>query len=56
MADLIEARRGIRPELKKSSGGAFEIRVDGELVFSKLRTGRFPDDDEILAILDARQK
>jgi selenoprotein W-related protein len=25
-----------------STGGAYEIRVDGELLFSKLKEGRFP--------------
>jgi selT/selW/selH-like putative selenoprotein len=34
--------------LKKSSGGAFEVRKDGALIFSKLEAGRFPEDDEVL--------
>jgi selenoprotein W-related protein len=34
-------------ELKKSSGGVFEITVDGKLVFSKKQLGRFPTDAEI---------
>lgn len=37
-------------ELKRSSGGVFEISVDGALKFSKKRLGRFPTDDEIAAI------
>jgi selenoprotein W-related protein len=32
----------------KSSGGVFEVSVDGRLVFSKKETGRFPDEREIL--------
>jgi selT/selW/selH-like putative selenoprotein len=43
---------GIEVELLKSSGGAYEIRRDGELVFSKHRVGRFPEDEEIFAALD----
>jgi selT/selW/selH-like putative selenoprotein len=35
--------------LRKSSGGVFEISVDGELRFSKRRTGAFPSDGEVLA-------
>jgi selT/selW/selH-like putative selenoprotein len=35
----------------KSSGGVFEISVDGKLGFSKMATGRFPTDDEIKAVL-----
>ncbi len=54
MADLIEARFGVRPAMKKSGGGAYEIRAGGELIFSKLQTGRFPEDEEILEALDRR--
>jgi len=31
-------------------GGAFEITVDGNLVFSKKQLGRFPTDEEIDAV------
>jgi selT/selW/selH-like putative selenoprotein len=31
----------------RSSGGVFEIMIDGELKFSKKRLGRFPTDQEI---------
>lgn len=37
-------------ELIESSGGAFEIRVDGDLIYSKLETGRHADPPEILAL------
>jgi selenoprotein W-related protein len=30
-----------------SDGGRFEVSVDSKLVFSKLKTGRFPEFDEI---------
>jgi selT/selW/selH-like putative selenoprotein len=38
---------------ERSGGGAFEIRVDGELKFSKKALGRFPTDEEIDAIAKA---
>lgn len=38
--------------LIESGGGAFEVRAGDELIFSKLQTGRFPDDEEIFALLD----
>jgi selT/selW/selH-like putative selenoprotein len=44
---------GAEVELKRSSGGAFEITVDGALKFSKLRLGRFPTDDEVTAMARA---
>lgn len=31
----------------ESSGGVFEVLRDGQLVFSKKGTGRFPEWDEI---------
>jgi len=31
-----------------SNGGRFEVTVDGELIFSKLAEGRFPQNEEIL--------
>ena len=37
-------------EMIESAGGAFEIRVDGELIYSKLETGRHADPPEILGL------
>ncbi len=37
-------------DLIESAGGAFEIRVDGELIYSKLETGRHADPPEILSL------
>jgi selenoprotein W-related protein len=37
-----------------SSGGAFEVVVDGELVYSKKATGRHAEPEEILAALRER--
>jgi selT/selW/selH-like putative selenoprotein len=37
--------------LRRSSGGVFEIRVDGRLAFSKKATGRFPTSEEIAGCL-----
>ncbi|MBI1775182.1 MAG: SelT/SelW/SelH family protein [Proteobacteria bacterium] len=37
----------------KSSGGVFEISVDGKLAFSKKKTGRFPTDEEVAALAGA---
>jgi selenoprotein W-related protein len=42
---------GTETELIASGGGVFEVTVDGKLIFSKRALGRFPEDDEILAIL-----
>lgn len=34
--------------------GVFEVLVDGELVFSKLATGRFPAKGEVAGLVKAR--
>jgi selenoprotein W-related protein len=31
-----------------SSGGCFELTVGGKLLYSKLETGRFPDEEPLL--------
>jgi selenoprotein W-related protein len=35
-------------ELIKGSGGVFDVVVDGQLIYSKRQTGRFPEHSEIL--------
>jgi selenoprotein W-related protein len=35
-------------ELEPSGGGCFELSVGGELIYSKLKTGQFPDEDKIV--------
>lgn len=49
-AALEEAFPDIDVELIKSSGGAFEIRHEDTLIYSKLETGLFPEHS---AIIDA---
>lgn len=39
-------------KLHRGDRGAFEVLADGELVFSKLATGRFPERGEIVAALE----
>ncbi len=39
--------------LQPSSGGRFEVSVDGTLVFSKAETGRFPTVEEVRSALPA---
>jgi predicted Rdx family selenoprotein len=41
---------GADVEIVRSSGGVFEITVDGVLKFSKQALGRFPTDTEIDAL------
>lgn len=45
---------GITAELKKGSGGVFDVVVDGERIYSKHETGRFPENEDILDTLEER--
>jgi selT/selW/selH-like putative selenoprotein len=42
-------------ELQKSSGGAFEVTVDGKLVFSKRALGRHAKPGEVLSLIKANR-
>ena len=47
-------RRDIeKVELIPSSGGVFEVTVNGEKIYSKDETGLFPDTEEIIKIMEA---
>jgi selenoprotein W-related protein len=37
-----------------AGGGCFELKVDGELVYSKLQTGEFPDEAAIVDLVGRR--
>lgn len=39
-------------ELRPSSGGVFEVSVNGRPVFSKRESGRFPHEGEAEALVD----
>jgi len=46
----------VQAELVKGSGGVFDVAADGVLVYSKHRTGRFPDNAEVVAALRGLSK
>ena len=54
MAAEIADRFGIRPELIEGDKGIFDVRVDGNLLFSKHAIGRFPQEGEIGELLAVR--
>jgi len=51
LADAIKAKTGVEAELIKGGGGIFDVVVDGKLLFSKQKVGRFPTNEEILSQL-----
>lgn len=48
MAAEIKKSHGVEPELIEGRGGVFDVRVNGDLVFSKHEVGRFPEHREVL--------
>ena len=46
---------GVDSELIKGERGVFDVRVDGDLVFSKYEAQGFPDEDALVAELEKRQ-
>ena len=41
-------------KLIPAGGGAFEITLNGELVYSKLKTGEFPDETRMIGLVGKR--
>ena len=42
---------GVEAAIVAGAKSQFDVLVDGELVFSKQREGRFPEEDEIVALV-----
>lgn len=51
MSAEIEEFTGHAATLKPGSGGVFDVRCDGEMVFSKFESNRFPDVGEMSELL-----
>ncbi len=43
-------------ELREGVGGIFEVSIDGAVVYTNETTYRFPTDEEIFELIDARKK
>jgi selenoprotein W-related protein len=43
-------------KLIPAGGGCFELSADGELLYSKLQTGQFPDEAAIVDLIGSRIK
>lgn len=41
-------------KLIPSGGGCFEVTVNGDLIYSKLKTGKFPDEQWVLDAVGTR--
>jgi len=56
MAELLKAHETQIASIRliPSDGGRFEVTVGGELVFSKMKAGRHPQEGEILQLIGRR--
>ena len=52
MSKEIRIKTGLDPKLIPGSGGIFDVKLNGETVFSKDQVGRFPKDGEISNLLE----
>jgi selenoprotein W-related protein len=41
-------------KLVPAGGGCFEVKVDGDLIYSKLKTGAFPDEQAMVEAVGNR--
>ena len=48
----LNTKFGILAEMIPTSGGVFEVTLNGSLIFSKEQLGRFPDDGEIVDFIE----
>ncbi len=53
MAAALKKKFGVEVEFIESGGGVFEVTADGQLIFSKRKLGRFPEEKEVLDQIEA---
>jgi selenoprotein W-related protein len=54
---LTQYKQKIRDlKLIPGSGGRFELKANGQLIYSKLETGQFPDEETIVKEIGKRMK
>ena len=51
MAEEVKSAFGVETEFLKGFTGSFDVIVNGDTIFSKLKEGRFPDPGEIEALI-----
>ena len=54
MAELNQALPEVEVQLKQSSGGVFEVSLDGDLLFSKRRLARHAQPGEVLGLVKGK--
>ena len=52
MQAALQDRYAVTAELKRGSGGVFQVVVDGKTIFDKHQALRFPEHQEIFEAID----
>jgi selT/selW/selH-like putative selenoprotein len=55
LQEAIKQELGLTAELRGGHGGVFDVELDGQRIYSKDETFRFPTNQEIVAAIRARQ-
>lgn len=55
MAELTDKFGPIKTELIEGANGVFDVEVDGQLVYSKHKTGTFPRYREIIDLIEQKR-
>ena len=53
MRDRLETLGASDIEMRIGKSGQFDVTVDGTLKYTRSKTGRFPTDDEVAALMKA---
>ena len=54
MAAELKRKLDVDATLIPGSGGVFDVTIDGKLIFSKKKVGRFPEEGEVLGLMPHR--
>jgi len=54
LAATIQREFSVQSELIEGSGGIFDVKLDGQLIYSKHEQGRFPEHDEIVDLIKGK--
>ena len=55
LRDELSNKFGINSQLIESGGGAFEVKLNDQLIFSKLNENRFPNPGEVVKFIEDLQ-
>ena len=56
LAGKLKKAYAVEATLQEGAGGVFDVTVDGELVYSKHRTGQFPDEAALVVAAEGVQE